>query len=158
MKKTMLFIWLFLFAATARADSIPLGQICQELKTGALPLAPGVATDLSKNLLDAQAAAYYTAFEPDSLQLSILCVLKAISIYLWDGGPTQITSEAEEPIVWLQSRIAVDTRVGVELDPTFINFGDVPVTTPEPATIILLGLASGYIVLASKRRGISNAL
>src|SRR5882724_1656340 len=128
----MLFVSLFLFAAIARADSIPLGQICQQLKTGVLPLGPGVAADLSKNLLDAQAAAYYTAFEPESLELSIQCVLKAISLYVWEGGPIAITSETEEPIVWQQSRIAVDTRVGVELDPTFINFGDLPVSTPEP--------------------------
>ena len=35
------------------------------------PLAPSVGNQLAKNLLVAQAAAPYTQFEPDSLQLSI---------------------------------------------------------------------------------------
>jgi hypothetical protein len=79
----------------ARADSLSLGQIAQELKQDAvIPLAPSVGNQLAKNLLAAQAAAPYTQFEPDSLQLSIDAVLRAITLYVWDGGPTTITSDA----------------------------------------------------------------
>jgi len=54
--------------AIARADSLSLGQIAQELKQdAAIPLAPSVGNQLAKNLLAAQAAAPYTQFEPDSL-------------------------------------------------------------------------------------------
>lgn len=151
--KTLAVAVLLLCAGTASADTIPLGQICKELNAGAvIPLAPGVANDLSRNLLDAQAAAYYTLFEPESLQLSINAVLRAISIYVWDGGPTLITSEKEEPIVWQQSRIAIDTRVSAVLDPTAIDFGEVAVVTPEPGTILLLLAGLGYMLTLTKVR------
>src|SRR5690349_10447927 len=66
--------------AIARADSLSVGQIAQELKQDAvMPLAPSVGNQLAKNLLAAQAAAPYTQFEPDSLALSIESVLRAIS-------------------------------------------------------------------------------
>ena len=78
---------------------------------------------------------------------SIAAVLKAISIYDWLGGPTLITDAQAEPIVWLQSNIAIDTNAGVSLDPTSIDFGSTPVVTPEPSTLLLLlpllGLAFG---------------
>ena len=63
-----------------RADSLSLGQIAQQLKQDAvIPLAPSVGNQLAKNLLAAQAAAPYTQFEPDSLQLSIDAVLRCDS-------------------------------------------------------------------------------
>src|ERR1700757_4478430 len=100
--------------AIVRADSLSLGQIAQELKQdAAIPLAPSVGNQLAKNLLAAQAAAPYTQFEPDSLQLSIDAVLKAIGLYAFPGGPTMITDELAEPIVWQQSRIAIDDRLTV---------------------------------------------
>ena len=72
--KLSLIVMLGLLAvpAIARADSLSLGQIAQELKQDAvIPLAPSVGNQLAKNLLAAQAAAPYTQFEPDSLQLSV---------------------------------------------------------------------------------------
>ena len=128
------------FASAVPADSLSQGQIFQELKQGALPLGPGVGNQLAKNLIDAQLTYIsYTQFEPDSLQLSINAVLKAISIYVWPGGPTAITSQQEEPIVWAQSEIAIDTRVSVSLSPTSIDFGEQPiVSTSEPSTLLLL--------------------
>lgn len=63
---------LSMIPAMTRADSLSLVQIAQELKQDAvIPLAPSVGNQLAKNLLAAQAAAPYTQFEPDSLQLSI---------------------------------------------------------------------------------------
>src|SRR5882724_3234141 len=155
-KTVLLATLLALGAAAGRADTVPMGQICKELTGGtSIPLGPGVATELSKNLLNAQALADYTAFEPESLQLSINAVLKAISIYLWDGGPALITDETSEPIVWQQSRIAIDTRVGVQLDPPFIDFGETQIATisaPEPSTLAFLLVAFGYMALIIKNR------
>jgi hypothetical protein len=130
-----------------RADSLSLGQIAQELKQDAvIPLAPSVANQLAKNLLAAQAAAPYTQFEPDSLELSIESVLRAISLYAWDGGPTMITSEQAEPVVWIQSRIAIDDRLTVSFTPSSLDFGSEPVATPEPAgwILLLIGLAAFF--------------
>jgi len=80
--------------AIARGDSLSLGQIAQELKQdAAIPVAPSVGNQLAKNLLASQAAAPYTQFEPDSLQLSIDAVLRAIGLYAYPGGPTMTTSE-----------------------------------------------------------------
>jgi hypothetical protein len=62
------------------ADSLSLGQIAQELKQDAvIPLAPSVGNLEAKNLLAAKAAAPYTQFEPDSLQLSIDAVRRCDS-------------------------------------------------------------------------------
>jgi hypothetical protein len=134
-----------LVPAFACADSLSLGQIAQELKQDAvIPLAPSVGNQLAKNLLAAQAAAPYTQFEPDSLQLSIDAVLRAIGLYVWDGGPTTITSESAEPIVWAQSRIAIDDRLTVSFTTGSLDFGSEPVATPEPQEwiLILVGLAA----------------
>jgi hypothetical protein len=73
-------IGLLTIPAIARADSLSLGQIAHELKQDAvIPLAPSVGNQLAKNLLAAQAAAPYTQFEPDSLQLSIDAVRRCDS-------------------------------------------------------------------------------
>jgi hypothetical protein len=131
---------ILLLASVARADSLTEIQIIKQLKQGAvLPLAPTVGDQLADNLIAAQLTYIsYTQFEPDSLQLSIDSVLKAISLYVWPGGPTAITSEQAEPIVWEQSMIAIDTRVSVSISPTSIDFGPTPITTPEPSTLLLL--------------------
>lgn len=99
-------------ASAARADSLTEAQVAAVLTTSSpLVLAPGVADTLATNLLDAQAANLsYTAVEPDSLQLSIQAVLKAMGLDVYPGGPTTITDEASEPVVWAQSRIAIDDR------------------------------------------------
>jgi hypothetical protein len=82
-KLSLVVILGLLVPAIARADSLSLGQIAQELKQDAvIPLAPSVGNQLAKNLLAAQAAAPYTQFEPDSLQLSIDSVLKTIGVRL----------------------------------------------------------------------------
>jgi hypothetical protein len=128
-----------LVPALACADSLSLGQIAQQLKQDAvIPLAPSVGNQLAKNLLAAQAAAPYTQFEPDSLQLSIDAVLRAIGLYAYPGGPTMITSELAEPIVWDQSWVAIDDRLTVSLTPGNLDFGSQPVATPEPAGWILV--------------------
>ena len=126
-----------------------------------LLLAPGVADDLAGNLLAAQQEYTYTAFEPDSLSLSVAAVLRAISLESSDMGATEIVNEALTPLPFWQSILAIDDRVsvsfsvnGVTLGPgDVINFGSVQVgdsstafsvvTTPEPATFALLlaGLA-----------------
>jgi hypothetical protein len=139
----------FFCAATAHADTIT--QVAAELDASTvLPLAPGVDLDLAGNLLNAQIAA-----NADSLQLSINAVLKAIGLYVWPGGPTEITDEKAEPVVWTQSRIAINPNVTVSITPTSIDFGDVPITTPESSTIAFLfaGLVFAVIrpILRRKR-------
>ena len=152
--KLSLIVMLGLLAVPAivRADSLSLGQIAQELRQDAvLPLAPSVGNRLAKNLLAAQAAAPYTQFEPDSLQLSIDAVLKAIGLYAYPGGPTTITSESAEPIVWDQSRIAIDDRLTVGFTPGSLDFGSQPAATPEPAGWILLLTGLGVCTIRRNR-------
>jgi hypothetical protein len=139
--------------AIALADSLSLGQIAQELKQDAvIPLAPSVGNQLAKNLLAAQAAAPYTQFEPDSLQLSIDAVLKAITVYAWPGGPTVVTSDEQAFLfVWAQSRIAIDDRLTVSITPGSLDFGSQPVATPEPAGWILLLTGLGACTIRRNR-------
>ena len=130
---------LLILAGGIRADSLTETQVAQQLEAGVIPLASGVGDILANNLLTAQLANIsYTQFEPESLQLSINSVLKAISVYLWLGGPTLITDAQSEPVVWWQSETAIDTRVSVSLSPSSIDFGDTPVSTPEPMTMLLV--------------------
>src|SRR4030095_4764401 len=139
-RSLMVVLGLLTIPAIARADSLSLGQIAQELKQDAvIPLAPSVGNQLAKNLLAAQAAAPYTQFEPDSLQLSIDAVLKAITAYVWPGGPTEVTNNEQDfLLVWAQSRIAIDNRLTVSITPGGLDFESQPVATPEPAGWILL--------------------
>ena len=124
-KFSLLAVSLLGIASVARGDSLSVGQIAQELKQdAAIPLAPSVGNQLAKNLLAAQAAAPYTQFEPDSVQLSIEAVLRAIGLYASPGGPTMITDEASEPFVWIQSRIAIDDRLTATLTPNVWNPGN----------------------------------
>ena len=130
---------LFVLAGVSRADSLTEAQVAAQLEQGVIPLAVGVGDELALNLLNAQVLNIsYTANEPTSLQLSINAVLKAIGIYDWLGGPTLITDAQSEPIVWAQSNMAIDTNTGVSLDPTSIDFGSTPISTPEPSTLLLL--------------------
>jgi hypothetical protein len=132
--KLSLIVMLGLLAvpAIARADSLSLWQIAEELKQDAvIPLAPSVGNQLAKNLLVAQAAAPYTAFKPDSLQLSIDATLKAIGLYVYPGGPSEIVSEELAPLPFLQSQIAIDDRLTVSLTPGSLDFGSQPVVTPD---------------------------
>jgi hypothetical protein len=123
-----------------------MGQVAKELSTeSALPLAPSVPQDLAKNILFAQAHASYGS--PESLDLSIESVLRAISLYVWSSGPVAVTSESAEPIVWAQSRTAINPDATVVISPASINFGEAPVQTPEPEVwiLMLLGLAGSMI-------------
>jgi len=153
--KLSLIVMLGLLAVPAivRADSLSLGQIAQELRQDAvLPLAPSVGNQLAKNLLAAQAAAPYTQFEPDSLQLSIDAVLKAITVYAWPGGRTVVTSDEQAFLfVWAQSRIAIDDRLTVSITPGSLDFGSQPVATPEPAGWILLLTGLGACTIRRNR-------
>jgi len=136
------------WAVATRADTIPMGQICQELRTDSpLSLGPSVPSQLATNLLWAQSQVQYGSLE--SLNLSIESVLRAIGLYVWVGGPTSITSASAEPLVWLQSTIAIDPSLTVGLSPSSLYFGskEVPVSTAEPTpfTLALLGLGLGAI-------------
>jgi len=135
-----------LWAVTTQADSIPQGQIAQELKAeSVLPLGPSVPNQLAGNLLFAQAQVTYSSLE--SLQLSMESVLKAIGLYVWEGGPSSITSETAEPLVFLQSRIAINPALTVELSTSNLYFGEQSVTVPEPTilTFLLLVLGGGMV-------------
>ena len=128
----------------ARADTI--SDVAGKLDTDTvIPLASGVDLELAGNLLQAQALASYAS--PLSLNLSVEAVLKAISLYTFPGGPALITSETDEPIVWAQSRIAIDPQATVSLNPPSLDFGSQPVTTPEPEAwvLLLIGVAAFVI-------------
>jgi hypothetical protein len=143
-----LFFALLFLSPSARADSVSV--ITQELRhDSSLTLRNDVAEDLAENLLTAQAAAYYTAFEPDSLQLSINAVLRAITLEKSFGF--SYCDDSTCPIVWAQSTIAIDTRAGVGLSPSEINFGSVPVSTPEPSLLALLGVPLFVLFLKARK-------
>jgi len=141
--------------AVTSADSVSVADVTQELRhNSALSLRNDVADDLAENLLAAQAAAPYTAFEPDSLQLSIDAVLKAINLEQSFG--LTYCSDSTCPIVWAQSNIAIDDRVGITLNPPALNFGaDSPVGTPEPPMIsyvfAIAGVLSMILLLCPRR-------
>ena len=142
---------LLILTGVSRADSLTETQVAQQLEQGVIPLASGVGDVLANNLLAAQLANIsYTANEPESLQLSIDAVLKAISIYVWPEGPTLITDAQSEPVVWWQSETAIDTRASLSLSPTSIDFGDTPISTPEPSTLLLLVPLFGLIFVRSR--------
>jgi len=58
--------------------------------------------------------------------------------------PADRQRELAEPIVWDQSRIAIDDRLTVSFMPGSLDFGSEPVATPEPTEWILIvaGLAA----------------
>jgi hypothetical protein len=137
---SLLLVLLLAVASAARADSLTEAQVAAQLTANSpLLLEPGVADTLATNLLSAQAANLsYTAFEPDSLQLSIDAVLRAIGLYVFPGGPTEIVNEQLTPIPFLQSEIAIDDRLTVSITPGGLDFGSQPVATPEPEEWILI--------------------
>jgi len=107
------------------------------------------------NLLAAQdpAVCDYCAAEADSLPLSIAAVLKAITIEadpVYGFGLT-FCDRTNCWLANLQSTIAIDDRVSVVITPSFIDFGNVPVSTGEPGVFLLV--AAGYLVLLATRRG-----
>jgi hypothetical protein len=115
-----------------------------------IPLAPGVATDLSTNIWTAHETTDYALAEADSLGLSITAVLRAIML---SAPAPEIVSQDLTPLPWLQSEIAIDDRVSVDITPTAIDFGDVAIPTPEPPTfeITALGLVVVALIVIRKR-------
>jgi len=134
-----------ILAPESRGDTIKQADIASELdQESVLPLAGGVDVQLANNLIQAQNAAWGKQWLDGSLELSIESVLKAIGLYVWDGGPTEITKDQTEfQVVWIQSHIAIDPRLTVGFDTAAINFGEQPVVTPEPRVLLLalIGLA-----------------
>lgn len=140
-------VWLFVTAvfaaAPAKADTIPLKDLAQEIKfESALPMTSSVSLQLATNLLAAQAASPWL----NSLDLSVAAVLRAIELYDFSGGPKQITF-ACCPAVWAQSTVAIDPNAGGVITPSALYFGDVVIATPEPGIGIFL-LTGGLWLIA----------
>lgn len=137
MKKIVFALPILLFSPlVTKADS--LADVTLQISSGSvLKLRDDVAQDFAENLLAAQAAAYYTQFEPDSLQLSIDAVLRAIR--LEKSFHTKYCDDNNCQIVWSQSNIAIDDRAHVILSASVLQE---PVSTPEPTTWFLLAIAS----------------
>jgi len=143
---------LLLGLASAKADSLTVAQVTQELKQGSvLTLRNDVAQDFAENLLAAQqpGVCSYCAFEPDSLQLSINAVLKAIALEKSFG--LKFCDDFNCQIAWDQSTVAIDDRVSIGFTPSALNFGEVPVSTPEPSVIVLLLVALVYLCVAGSK-------
>ena len=150
-KKTVIAgLLLALFAGIAQADSLTSNQIAQQIRQGSvLSLRQNVAGFWADNLLAAQdpSVCDYCAFEADSLPLSIAAVLKAIRIEADPiyGAGLSFCNLTNCTIANTQSTIAVDDRVSVVITPAALDFGEVPVATPEPSVFWFLAL--GTIVL-----------
>jgi len=139
---------LFCSASAARADSITVNQIAQEIKQDStIALRQNVASFWANNLLEAQASVSYASAQ--SLDLSINAVLKAIGIEQSIAG-LSFCNLTNCIIANAQSTVAIDPNAGVSITPDTINFGEVPVNTPEPATLGCLAL--GLIALALKAK------
>ena len=143
---------LLCFAPAARADSLmpSLTNVASYLQANsALPITQQADLQLSRNLLTAQAVPSCTYCGSNSLLLSENAVLRAITLYVWTGGPTSISSATLEPVVWTQSTIAINPDATVSLTPTSLDFGkELVVSTPEPSLLLLLALGSVCLLLS----------
>ena len=154
----LLILGMAILAPESRGDTLSTGQVASYLDANTvLPLAAGVDTQLATNLLVAQQQTWGKQWQEGSLQASMDAVLRAIMLYVWPGGPTSITSKKDEPIVWDQSHVAIDLGLSGGFNTASINFGEQPVVnTPEPSTLVLMGLVLlvmiGFSIgLASRR-------
>jgi len=131
--------FLLLLAPIAKADSLmpSLAVVGSYLADNSvLPITQQADMQLARNILLAQSSSTCSYCGPESLALSMDSVLRAISLYAWAGVP--ISSESLQPIVWLQSRLAINPDATVIVTPSSITFADAPVSTPEPSTVLLL--------------------
>lgn len=155
----LLMLGMALLAPTSRADSVPVSQVAAFLEgNSSLPLAVGVGGELAQNLLSAQVEEWGAVWQTGSLQASEDAVLRAIQLYVWPGGPTMITSEQAEPVVWAQSRVAIDTRLSVTLDPPVVDVGSARV--PEGGTLVsvLVGLVGVGMVRWGLKRSMAERM
>lgn len=138
----------FIAAKGARGDTLSLAQVTAEITADSpLKLKGDVAEDFAENLLLAQANAYYTAFEPDSLSLSIAALIRAIGLDK-KLGKDHYCDDSNCSIAWTQSNIAIDDRAVVGLTSAVVK-GEV--STSEPTTLTLLVLA-GLGLIRKKAR------
>jgi hypothetical protein len=148
---------LFLTPCLLRADSV--NQVAAELDAATvLPFAPGVDTRLAVNLLKAQSLASYASAL--SLDLSIQSVLKAVSLYVWPGGPTVVTKDENTfLLVWAQSRIAINPDLTVGLSTDHLDFGEQPVSTPENSSLLyLIGTLGLGLIVSSPKWSVKNRM
>jgi hypothetical protein len=146
--KGILGVGMVLFlAGSARADTLTSNQIAQEIKQqSSISLRQNVAGFWADNLLAAQnpLVCDYCSFEPDSLQLSINSVLKAIGIEQNVG--VVFCNLTNCLLVNAQSTEAVDDRVTTTITPTFLRFS-APVSTPEPSESMFIAFGFAYWLL-----------
>ena len=132
-----------ILACNAKADSVrpQLQDVASYLQNNSvLPISQQADMQLARNLLLAQSLAPYGG--PLSLELSQDAVLRAISLYLFPGGPSCVCSETVMAGPWIQSRIAINPDATVSVDPSAIVFADTLVATPEPSVLVLMVLGS----------------
>lgn len=145
------------FAVISRADTLSPKDIAQQIRQGSvLQLRQNVAGFWASNLLAAQdpSVCSYCASEPDSLSLSIAAVLRAITIEadpVYGFGLT-FCNLANCIIANAQSTIAIDDQVSVTLTPASIDFGEVPIATPEPSTLAMLACAGFSLITLDLQR------
>jgi hypothetical protein len=135
----------------ARCDS--LNTIASELRALVdIPFRYGVAQDLASNLLIAQSEASYAS--PESLELSIESVVRAIGIDEDTFHSGYVGFANIDPITWIQSNIAINPDAHIVITPERLQFGEVPVVTPEPAGWILMLM--GLTAFTLWRRGFAR--
>src|SRR5580765_4856215 len=125
----LLLLGMALLAPESRADSISVNAVASYLDdNSALQLAGGVGAQLAVNLIKTQGLAWGSQWQVGSLLASEDAVLKAITAYVWDGGPTTVTKDQDFFwLVWAQSRVAIDTTLTVGISADRLDFGEVPV-------------------------------
>jgi hypothetical protein len=152
---------LCILAPEGRADAVKPSQVEHYLELNtALPLGIGIGGELAENLLDAQLLAWGDRWQKGSLRASEDAVLKAITLYVWPNGPEVVTDEDGFPIVWAQSRVAIDLRLSAGFDTTTFDFGERPVVTAEPDVLLLLliGLVAALPIPMLVRDGIRKSV
>ena len=122
-----------LLTPVAMADSIEANTIAQTLRAESpVPFRYGTAQELADTIITAQSEAWYAG--PVSLDDSIWSVVRAITL---EGTP-YVGGPSYDPLVWDQAEIAINPNATVSITPSFINFGEVEVRTPEPSALLLL--------------------